>query len=204
VEYDAHRHSGDLHRLLSHPVATLLKRRLRQLADLLDEGKGRHIVARELLASAPQLGEDLRIERLRLPLAPAGGLWPIRTAMLLRAAKLPELLVTLHGADGFVRIQLAASNRRVRGAAIGAHRTDRPIPRRLAAAGGRIGGFVATRISLTLLVSYVVGASAAWAAVPSRHAVILPERTSHRSRFARVKILAAQITELADIVLPLR
>src|SRR5690606_22891777 len=67
VEYDAHRHSGDLHRLLSHPVATLLKRRLRQLADLLDEGKGRHIVARELLASAPQLGEDLRSERLRIP-----------------------------------------------------------------------------------------------------------------------------------------
>src|SRR5690606_28242044 len=46
--------------------------RLRQLADLLDEGKGHHIVARELLASAPQLGEDLRSERLRLPLAARG------------------------------------------------------------------------------------------------------------------------------------
>src|SRR5690606_21414264 len=43
-------------------------RRLRQLADLLDEGKGRHIVARELLASAPQLGEDLRGQRPRIPL----------------------------------------------------------------------------------------------------------------------------------------
>src|SRR5690606_19754356 len=72
VEYDAHRHYRNLDRLLPHPVATLLKRRLRQLADLLDEGKGHHIVARELLASAPQLGEDLRSERLRLPLAARG------------------------------------------------------------------------------------------------------------------------------------
>src|SRR5690606_18234945 len=197
--------------------------------------------------------------------------------MLLRAAKLHELLVTLHGADGLVRVQLAASNHRVRGAAIGAHRTDRPIPRRLAPAGGvrlvvrrgnraeyqvlpaflplllapaggadraqdarphvrlssvpsvagvgarwhdvarhglqrygprlgpsdqlervrigsdggRIGDFVATRISLPLLVSRVICARTAWAAVPSRHAVILPERTNHRPQFARVKHLAA-------------
>src|SRR5690606_11890982 len=57
--------------------------------------------------------------------------------------------------------------------------------------GGRIGGFVATRISLPLLVSRVICARTAWAAVPSRHALILPERTNHRPQFARVKHLAA-------------
>src|SRR5690606_27258075 len=62
--------------------------------------------------------------------------------MLLWAAKLHELLVTLHGADGFVRVQLATSNRRVRGAAIGAHRTNRPIPLRLGAEGSGVADLV--------------------------------------------------------------